>query len=52
MVYAVARGRAVGIYVYWQDCSEVVSGVPGAMYKKFATVEEAVEWLRACGVPI
>ena len=39
--YAVREGRVPGIYFTWEDCKNNVSGVKGAIYKKFKTLEEA-----------
>lgn len=39
--YAVKEGRKPGIYTSWDACKAQVSGVSGAVYKSFSTVEEA-----------
>lgn len=39
--YAVKRGRKEGVYETWQECREQVEGFSGAVYKGFATFEEA-----------
>ena len=39
--YAVQRGRRVGIYRTWTECEAQVKGYRGAVYKSFATEEEA-----------
>lgn len=48
-VYAVAKGRRPGIYYNWPDAKAQIDGFPGAVYKGFATVEEAGEWLKNPG---
>uniref|UniRef100_A0A2M4BVW3 Ribonuclease H1 n=1 Tax=Anopheles marajoara TaxID=58244 RepID=A0A2M4BVW3_9DIPT len=47
--YAVAKGRAVGIYNTWSACESQVTGFTGARYKKFATQTEATEFIREFG---
>lgn len=47
--YAVAVGRAPGVYATWAECQEVVRGVRNARFKKFATEEEASSFVRAHG---
>ena len=39
--YAVAKGRAIGIYEDWNAAKDQVSEFPGALYKVFKTREEA-----------
>lgn len=40
-VYAVRRGKIIGILDSWDACKEAVDGYPGAEYKGFKTLEEA-----------
>ncbi|XP_050082227.1 ribonuclease H1 [Anopheles aquasalis] len=47
--YAVAKGRAVGIYKTWPECEAQVKGFTGARYKKFSTQTEATEFIREFG---
>lgn len=52
-IYAVAKGRAVGLYESWggpNGAQEATSGVAGAKFKAFKTVAEASSYLRECGV--
>ena len=44
-VYAVARGRATGIFTTWAECERHVKGFAGARYKSFTDVREALAWL-------
>ena len=44
-VYAVARGRATGIFTTWAECERHVKGFEGARYKSFTDVGEALAWL-------
>lgn len=43
--YAVKAGKVPGIYKTWNECKEQVDGFSGAMYKGFATEQEAKEFL-------
>lgn len=47
MYYAVKVGKKNNmIYNTWDECRENVAGVSGAIYKKFKTKEEAIEFLK------
>lgn len=39
--YGVRSGRSTGVYTQWDECRAMVAGFSGALYKKFATLEEA-----------
>ena len=39
--YAVKVGRQPGIYTTWEECKSQVNGYSGAIYKSFATLQEA-----------
>lgn len=39
--YAVKVGKTPGIYMSWDDCKAQVTGFSGAVYKSFASIEEA-----------
>ena len=41
MFYAVANGRAVGVFTNWTDCKHSVQGFSGAVFKKFDTKIDA-----------
>lgn len=43
--YAVKRGRQKGIFKSWPECQAQVSGFPGAVFKGFATLLEANEFI-------
>lgn len=43
--YAVKEGKAPGIYETWADCKAQVHGYKGALYKSFATREEAEAYM-------
>ena len=45
--YAVAKGKTPGIYLTWNDCKAQVDGFSGAVYKGFATIQEAEEFVKA-----
>ena len=40
--YAVRVGVTPGVYNTWDECKDMVHGYPGAIYKSFSTMEEAV----------
>lgn len=42
--YAVKKGKVTGVFNNWDDCKASVDGFPGAVYKGFATLEEAEEY--------
>lgn len=44
-IYAVKKGKKIGIFKTWNECKESVEGYPGAEYKGFFTEEEANEYL-------
>ncbi|XP_053315852.1 ribonuclease H1-like [Spea bombifrons] len=46
MFYAVRRGRNPGVYNTWDECKAQVDRFPLARYKKFATENEAWEFVR------
>ena len=39
--YAVKKGLTPGIYTSWADCQAQINGYSGAIFKGFATIEEA-----------
>lgn len=43
--YAVKKGLTPGIYTSWADCQAQINGFSGAVYKGFATKEEAMEFV-------
>ena len=45
MYYAVKKGKKPGIYENWPLCQEQVTGYSGAVYKKFKTEKEALDFL-------
>ncbi|KAG5486689.1 hypothetical protein LSCM1_07942 [Leishmania martiniquensis] len=49
--YAVAVGKARGIYSTWAHCAEQVTGYPGSVYKSFRTLNEARRFLAAHPLP-
>ena len=44
-VYAVKNGRKTGIFPTWEECEKQVAGYPGAKFKSFPSVPEALIWL-------
>lgn len=45
--YAVARGRTVGICTSWDECKKRTEKFKGAVFKKFSTEEEALNFIKA-----
>ena len=45
--YAVKVGKTPGIYSTWSECEEQIKGFPGALYKGFATLDEAEKFILA-----
>lgn len=43
--YAVKHGKTTGIFNSWDECKASVDGVPNALYKGFAALEEAEAYL-------
>ncbi|KAH0561332.1 ribonuclease H1 [Cotesia glomerata] len=43
--YAVAKGRNPGVYHSWDDCKNEVNKYPGAVFKKFASADEAESFI-------
>ena len=43
--YAVRKGRQTGLFTKWDDCKAQVQGYSGAVYKSFATLAEAQQYL-------
>ena len=48
--YAVARGRAPGVYRSWTECQAQVHGFAGARFKRFDSKESAEAFLAEHGV--
>ncbi|KAM9316098.1 ribonuclease H1 [Gastrophryne carolinensis] len=52
MFYAVRTGRKPGVYNTWDECKEQVDRFPAARYKKFASEEEAWNFVQdTAGAP-
>ena len=43
--HAVKKGRNPGIYQTWDEAKAQVNGYSGAIYKSFATLQEADEFM-------
>ena len=43
--YAVRAGRKTGIFKTWNECEMQIKGFSGASYKRFATLEQAYDFL-------
>lgn len=44
-IYAVKKGKQIGLFYNWDECKKSIDGYPGAKYKGFYTEEEAKEYL-------
>lgn len=44
-IYAVRKGKKIGIFTNWKDCSDSVTGFKGAEYKSFSSQIEAENYL-------
>lgn len=44
--YAVAKGRKTGVFKSWNECNKSVNKYRGAIFKKFYTEEEALNFIR------
>ncbi len=51
-VYAVRKGRIVGMYKTWDECENQVKGYKGAEYKSFKTTMEAKEYMNRTEVKL
>ena len=43
--YAVRVGKTPGVYLTWPECQAQVNGFPNAKYKKFATEQQAIDFV-------
>lgn len=44
-VYAVRKGKKIGVFNTWKECEEVVKGFSGAEFKSFSNMNEANDYL-------
>lgn len=51
-IYAVREGRKTGLFYSWRETEEVTKGFPGAEYKSFHTIQDAVSYLHKGKVTI
>ena len=47
--YAVRVGKKPGVYMTWDDCKLMTAGYPGAVFKSFPTMAEAVAFMEGSG---
>ncbi|CAD6896757.1 unnamed protein product [Tilletia controversa] len=47
--YAVREGRCPGVYNSWNECQDMVSGFRGAVFKKFPSYAEAMDFVSGIG---
>lgn len=45
--YAVAKGKTPGIYLTWDDCKAQTENFSGAVFKGFATIQEAEAFIES-----
>jgi len=50
--YAVRRGENPGVYDTWGECQQQIVGFRGAQFKKFATKEEAEDFVKGKKVDV
>jgi ribonuclease HI len=43
--YAVAKGRTIGIYLSWEECSKHTNGYSNALFKKFDNFGDAKQFV-------
>ena len=48
--YAISKGKKTGIWKNWLTCKEYCVGVGASSYKGFATLNEAISYLKEAGV--
>ncbi|THU86478.1 hypothetical protein K435DRAFT_868237 [Dendrothele bispora CBS 962.96] len=46
-VYAITRGRRVGLFWDWEVVRDLTFSVPNASYQKFETLDDAMQWYTA-----
>ena len=51
-IYAVAKGKTVGLFDTWEACKNSVDGFSGAVYKSFTDKGEAQAFLLSNNVDI
>ena len=44
-IYAVAKGKRIGIFDNWAECKLSIGGYPGARYKKFNSNDDALKFI-------
>ena len=44
-IYAIARGKKIGVFRSWEECSDLVLGYNGAVFKSFEKEEEAEKFI-------
>lgn len=44
--YAVRKGKQPGIYTTWEECKENITHFRSCIFKKFATLEEATQYMQ------
>ena len=50
-LYAVRRGRKIGVFGSWAECEPLVKGFPNARFKSFATMRDAQAFVRGADPP-
>lgn len=45
MLYAVRKGKKLGVFETWDECKQYVIGYKGAEYKKVRTIEEGYDYI-------
>lgn len=50
-IYAVRKGKKIGLFSTWAECESQVKGYSGAEYKSFKTKDEALAYMNAGNQP-
>ena len=45
-IYVVAKGKETGFFFDWDIVFELVNRYPGAKFKKFSMVDDAIEYMK------
>ena len=48
--YSIANGRKPGVFLNWSQCHSSITDYPGAIYRKWKTLEEATQHLNRHGL--
>lgn len=46
-IYAVKKGKQIGLFYNWNECKDAIEGYSGAKYKSFSNEEDAKKYLES-----